>query len=178
MRLLLLACGIAVLPGCGSLLETTLPAPQAYVLRLAPATVALQAANPGSLLVQRPEAGPGLASEHIALLRSGQRFDFYAASRWAAPSPDLVESVLVEHPDVLEAAVVGAADADGLEMTVAFVVARSGRTIDPAAIDVHCRERMAAFKRPRRLVEVAELPKTPTGKIRRFALRERLAAGT
>ena len=96
MRLLLLACGIAVLPGCGSLLETTLPAPQAYVLRLAPATVALQAANPGSLLVQRPEAGPGLASEHIALLRSGQRFDFYAASRWAAPSPDLVESVLVD----------------------------------------------------------------------------------
>jgi benzoate-CoA ligase len=99
-----------------------------------------------------------------------------AGGIWVSPAE--VESVLVEHPDVLEAAVVGAADADGLEMTVAFVVARSGRTIDPAAIDVHCRERMAAFKRPRRLVEVAELPKTPTGKIRRFALRERLAAGT
>ena len=96
MRLLLLACAVAVLPGCGSLLETTMPAPQAYVLRLAPRTVAVQAANPGSLLVQRPEAGPGLASENIALLRSGQRFDFYAASRWAAPAPDLVESVLVD----------------------------------------------------------------------------------
>jgi benzoate-CoA ligase len=36
---------------------------------------------------------------------------------------------------------------------------------------------MAAFKRPRRLLEVDELPKTPTGKIRRFALREQLAAG-
>ena len=45
----------------------------------------------GSLLVQRPEAGPGLDSERIALLRSDQRFDFYAASRWAAPAPDLVE---------------------------------------------------------------------------------------
>jgi acyl-CoA synthetase (AMP-forming)/AMP-acid ligase II len=55
-------------------------------------------------------------------------------------------------------------------------VPRSGRTIDAVAVDAHCRERMAGFKRPRRLVEVGELPKTPTGKIRRFALRERLAA--
>ncbi len=46
--------------------------------------------------MQRPEAGPGLATEFIALLRSGQRFDFYAASRWAAPAPDLVESVIVD----------------------------------------------------------------------------------
>jgi len=96
MRLLLLACGVAVLPGCGSLLETTMPAPQAYVLRLPARTATALTSNPGSLLVQRPEAGPGLASENIALLRSGQRFDFYAASRWAAPAPDLVESVLVD----------------------------------------------------------------------------------
>ena len=96
MRLLLLACGVAVLPGCGSLLETTMPAPQAYVLRLPARTATAPTANSGSLLVQRPEAGPGLASENIALLRSGQRFDFYAASRWAAPAPELVESVLVD----------------------------------------------------------------------------------
>jgi benzoate-CoA ligase family protein len=93
---------------------------------------------------------------------------------WVSPAE--VEGVLVEHPDVLEAAVVGARDAEGLETTVAFVVPRSGHTIDPASIDAHCRSRMAAFKRPRRLVEVDQLPKTPTGKIRRFALRERLAA--
>ena len=42
------------------------------------------------------EAGPGLDSERIALLRSDQRFDFYAASRWAAPAPDLIESVMVD----------------------------------------------------------------------------------
>ena len=48
----------------------------------------------GSVLLQRPEAGPGLDSERIALLRSDQRFDFYAASRWAAPAPDLIESVI------------------------------------------------------------------------------------
>lgn len=96
LRALVLACGGMVLAGCGSLLETTMPAPQAYVLRLPARTAAAQPANPGSLLVQRPEAGPGLASESIALLRSGQRFDFYAASRWAAPAPDLMESVIVD----------------------------------------------------------------------------------
>jgi benzoate-CoA ligase len=98
-----------------------------------------------------------------------------AGGIWVSPAE--VEGVLVEHPDVLEAAVVGAADAEGLETTVAFVVPRAGHTIDPASVEAHCRERMAAFKRPRRLLEVDELPKTPTGKIRRFALREQLAAG-
>jgi benzoate-CoA ligase family protein len=97
-----------------------------------------------------------------------------AGGMWVSPAE--VESVLVEHPDVLEAAVVGARNASGLEETVAFVVPRSGAAIDPAGIDAHCRQRMAAFKRPRRLIEVTELPKTATGKIRRFALREQLTA--
>jgi benzoate-CoA ligase family protein len=95
-----------------------------------------------------------------------------AGGIWVSPAE--VESVLVEHPDVLEAAVVGARDSSGLEMAVAFVVARSGRTIDTAAIDAHCRARMAAFKRPRQVLVVEDLPKTATGKIQRFALRRRL----
>jgi len=95
-RALILAGGCLALTGCGSLLESTIPAPQAYILRLPAHTASAPAATvAGSLLVQRPEAGPGLASDKIALLRSGQRFDFYAASLWAAPAPDLVESVLV-----------------------------------------------------------------------------------
>jgi benzoate-CoA ligase family protein len=96
-----------------------------------------------------------------------------AGGIWVSPAE--VEAVLVEHPDVLEAAVVGSRDDDGLEVVVAFVVARHGRTIDAGALDGHCRSRMAAFKRPRRLLVVDELPKTATGKIRRFALRDRLA---
>ena len=96
IRALLLACSFMALAGCGSLLESTQPSPQSYVLRLPARTPAAAPASPGSLLVQRPEAGPGLSSELIALLRSGQRFDFYAASRWAAPAPDLVESVIVD----------------------------------------------------------------------------------
>jgi len=85
------------LAGCGGLLETTIPAPQAFVLRLPPRAPAAPAEPPhGSVLLQRPEAGPGLDSDRIALLRSDNRFDFYAASRWAAPAPDVVESVIVD----------------------------------------------------------------------------------
>jgi benzoate-CoA ligase family protein len=95
-----------------------------------------------------------------------------AGGIWVSPAE--VEGVLVEHPDVLEAAVVGGRDAAGLEVTVAFLVPRAGHEIEPAGIDAHCRGRMAAFKRPRRIEVVEQLPKTPTGKVRRFALRERL----
>ncbi|MCP3856063.1 MAG: benzoate-CoA ligase family protein [Actinomycetia bacterium] len=98
-----------------------------------------------------------------------------AGGIWVSPAE--VESVLVEHPDVLEAAVVGARDNHGLETTVAFVVAGSGHTIDQSRLVDHCRERMAAFKRPRRIIEVPELPKTATGKIQRFALRSGLRSG-
>jgi benzoate-CoA ligase family protein len=98
-----------------------------------------------------------------------------AGGIWVSPAE--VESVLLEHPDVLEAAVVGGRDAAGLEVTVAFVVAGRGRRIDPAVLDTHCRARMAAFKRPREIHVVEELPRTATGKIQRFALRARLGEG-
>lgn len=90
--------GALLLAGCGGFFESTLPAPQTYVLRLPPRDTATleRPAGQGTLLVQRPEAGPGLDSEHIALLRSDRRFDFYAATRWAAAAPDLVESLMVD----------------------------------------------------------------------------------
>lgn len=88
----------SALAGCGSLLDSELPAPQAYVLRL-PAREATTPANTqpaGSVLLQRPHAGPGLDSDRIVLLRSDSRFDFYAASRWAAPAPDMLASFIVD----------------------------------------------------------------------------------
>jgi benzoate-CoA ligase len=91
---------------------------------------------------------------------------------WVSPAE--VESVLVEHPDVLEAAVVGGRDTAGLETAVAFLVPRSGHTIDASSIDAHCRKRMAAFKRPRQVITVDALPKTATGKVQRYALRQQL----
>jgi cholesterol transport system auxiliary component len=92
-----LVSSLLALTGCSGVFDSTLPAPQAYILRLPPpAQPATAPAAAGSLLVQRPLAGPGLESERIALLRSDRRFDFFAASRWAAPAPDLLESVLVD----------------------------------------------------------------------------------
>ncbi len=88
---------LTLLAGCGSLLETTIPAPQTYVLRLPPPAAApTPTQTAGSLLVQRPEAGPGLDSERIVLTRSEHRFDFYAESMWAAPAPEIVSSVVVD----------------------------------------------------------------------------------
>ena len=99
-----------------------------------------------------------------------------AGGIWVSPAE--VEAVLLEHEDVLEAAVVGGRNAAGLEVTVAFVVPGRGRTVDPVRLDSHCRARMAAFKRPREIHVVEALPKTATGKIQRFALRARLAAAS
>ena len=92
---------------------------------------------------------------------------------WVSPAE--VEGVLVEHPDVLEAAVVGGYNDDGLETSVAFIVPKSGKVIDEASIEAHCRSRMASFKRPRTIVFVTELPKTATGKIQRYQLRDQIA---
>ncbi len=95
-RILAILSTSFALTACSGVFESKLDAPQAYVLRLPPATAPAAAANAGSVLLQRPQAGPGLDSDRIALLRSDQRFDFYAASRWAAPAPDLIESVMLD----------------------------------------------------------------------------------
>lgn len=112
------------------------------------------------------------AEDHWTFL--GRNNDMIKAGGiWVSPAE--VEAALISHPDVLEAAVVGSRNIAGLEETVAFVVPASGSTIDPGALEAHCRSLIAAFKRPKRLVIVSELPKTATGKIQRFALRDRLA---
>jgi benzoate-CoA ligase family protein len=111
------------------------------------------------------------AGDHLRFL--GRNSDMIKAGGiWVSPAE--VESVLVEHPDVLEAAVVGSRNEAGLEMVVAFLVPRAGRAINADAVDAHCRDRMAAFKRPRQVVALDALPKTATGKIQRFALRAQL----
>jgi cholesterol transport system auxiliary component len=84
------------LAGCGGVFESKLAAPQTYVLRLPPPAAPAAVPTAGSILVQRPEASPGLESNRIALLRADRRFDFFAASLWAAPAPDVVESVVVD----------------------------------------------------------------------------------
>jgi acyl-coenzyme A synthetase/AMP-(fatty) acid ligase len=91
-------------------------------------------------------------------------------------SPTEVETRLLEHPALAEAVVVGVPDEDGLDKPVAYVVARPGETVDPDEVVAFCRAGLAAFKRPRLVVQVEELPRTATGKIQRYRLRERAAA--
>ncbi|NML14428.1 benzoate-CoA ligase family protein [Azohydromonas caseinilytica] len=94
-------------------------------------------------------------------------------------SPFEVESTLMQHPDVLEAAVIGVADDHGLTRAKAFVVLKNqGEAGEPMAeaLKDFVKQRLAPHKYPRQLVFVAELPKTATGKIQRFRLREQEAA--
>ena len=86
-------------------------------------------------------------------------------------SPFEVEATLVQHPAVLEAAVVGIADADGLTKTKAFVVLKPGAHTDEAELKAFVKDRLAPYKYPRLITFVADLPKTATGKIQRFKLR-------
>jgi benzoate-CoA ligase len=92
-------------------------------------------------------------------------------------SPFEVEATLVQHPSVLEAAVIGAPDADGLVKTKAFVVLKSGASADEGELQRFVKDRLAPYKYPRAIEFVADLPKTATGKIQRFRLREREAGG-
>ncbi len=78
----------------------------------------------------------------------------------------------MQHPAVLECAVVGTLDAEGLTKTKAFVVLKDGHQVDDVTLKGFVKERLAPYKYPRFIQFVAELPKTATGKIQRFKLRE------
>jgi acyl-coenzyme A synthetase/AMP-(fatty) acid ligase len=90
-------------------------------------------------------------------------------------SPAEVEAALAEHAAVVEAGVVGAEDKDELVKPLAFVVLARGHAPTPlleAELKAFVKERLAPYKYPRWIVFVDELPKTATGKIQRFKLRE------
>jgi benzoate-CoA ligase len=90
-------------------------------------------------------------------------------------SPFEVEAALMTHPDVLEAAVIGVADDQGLIKPKAFVVTKPGAVATPGlaeALKLHVKDSLAPYKYPRWVEFVPELPKTATGKIQRFKLRQ------
>jgi benzoate-CoA ligase family protein len=90
-----------------------------------------------------------------------------AGGIWVSPAE--VESRLLEHPRVREAAVIGVPDADGLDKPVAVVVVADGASGDE--LISWCRDGLAHFKAPRQVIFVDELPKTATGKLQRFKVR-------
>src|SRR5262249_38560396 len=90
-------------------------------------------------------------------------------------SPVEVEAVLIAHELVLECGVIGRDDQDGLVKTMAFVVLKPGVQATPELakeLQQFVRTQLAAYKRPQWVEFIGELPKTPTGKIQRFRLRE------
>ncbi len=97
---------------------------------------------------------------------------FKVSGIWVSPFE--IEQALITHPDVLEAAVVSATDENDLEKPKAFVVLQEG--VDPGGLDEtlkeHVKQAVGKWKYPRWVEVVEDLPKTATGKIQRFKLRD------
>ena len=94
---------------------------------------------------------------------------FKVSGQWVSPLE--VESCLLTHPGVLECAVVGATDSAGLVKPKAFVIRRPGATVDAAELQALVKDSLQPYKYPRWVEFVDELPKTASGKVQRFKLR-------
>ena len=103
---------------------------------------------------------------------------FKVSGIWVSPFE--VEAALIAHPAVQEAAVIGREDAEGLLKPMAFIVLKPDEHMDDAllaALKAQVKDNVGAWKYPRWLQVVDELPKTATGKIQRFKLREQVGHG-
>ncbi|HEY4180074.1 MAG TPA: benzoate-CoA ligase family protein [Kofleriaceae bacterium] len=147
----------------------------------------------GALWVKGPTACIGywanrersLQNFHGPWTRTGDSYTCDADGRWTYSgrtddmlkvggiwvSPFEVESALASHEAVLECAVVGHDDADGLTKPRAFVVLKAEMTVEVHELQAFVKAKLAPYKYPRWIEFVAELPKTATGKIQRFKLR-------
>ena len=139
----------------------------------------------GEILVQGPTVAPGMADED-GWLHTGDlgRIDedgfLYVEDRLGDlivtggenVLPAELEAVLLGHPDVADAAVVGRPDGQWQEAVTAVVVLRDGAAPDAEALREHCAAALAGFKVPKRFEFVDALPRTASGKLRRRELRE------
>ncbi|HEU5254220.1 MAG TPA: o-succinylbenzoate--CoA ligase [Solirubrobacterales bacterium] len=138
----------------------------------------------GEILVQGPTVAPGHADAdgwlhtgdlgHIdeeGFLYVSDRIDDMIVSGGENVIPAEVEEVLLRHPRVTEAAVVGREDPEWQQAVTAVVVLESGAEVSPDELRRHCSESLAGFKVPKRIELVSALPRTPSGKLMRRALR-------
>jgi O-succinylbenzoic acid--CoA ligase len=138
----------------------------------------------GEILVQGPTVAPGVADED-GWLHTGDlgRIDeegfLYVTDRLGDMIvsggenvlPTEVEEVLLRHPGVADAAVIGRADAEWQEAVTAVVVLRGDAEVSADELRSHCGGELAGFKVPKRVEFVAELPRTASGKLMRRELR-------
>lgn len=91
--------------------------------------------------------------------------------------PEEIEDVLYTMPKIQEAAVVGRPHERWGESVTAIIVPKSGMTIDEEEVVQYCKERLASYKKPTKVIFVEQLPRTPAGKIKKAELREQLTEG-
>jgi O-succinylbenzoic acid--CoA ligase len=138
----------------------------------------------GEILVQGPTVAPGSADadgwlhtgdlgriDEEGFLYVEDRIDDVIVSGGENVVPAEVEQVLLRHPDVADAAVVGREDPEWQQAVTAIVVLEDGSNATPDELRRHCAEALAAFKVPKRVELAAALPRTPSGKLMRRALR-------
>lgn len=95
MRSIVLSLAVLACAGCGSFLETKLPANTSYVLAPAPASSTGVARSDADLSIGRPDLAPGLDSERIAVLK-GRQLDYYRAATWGGRTTEVVQTLLVD----------------------------------------------------------------------------------
>ncbi|MFD9036669.1 AMP-binding protein [Streptomyces sp. NPDC059567] len=179
-------------PASGTL-SVGLPGPDTVVRILDETGAEVPFGEPGEIAVRGPQVVPGYwrlpeATEQTfpeGELRTGD-IGFMDADGWLYVVdrkkdminasgfkvwPREVEDVLYTHPAVREAAVVGVPDAYRGETVKAYVSLRPGAAAEPAELSAYCEQRLAAYKYPREVEILAELPKTTSGKILRRELR-------
>jgi O-succinylbenzoic acid--CoA ligase len=138
----------------------------------------------GEILIQGPTVAPGRADAegwlhsgdlgHIdeeGFLYVKDRIDDLIVSGGENVVPAEVEEVLLRHPEVADAAVIGREDPEWQQAVTAVVVLESGSEVTPDELRRHCGESLADFKVPKRVELAAALPRTPSGKLMRRALR-------
>jgi o-succinylbenzoate---CoA ligase len=138
----------------------------------------------GEILVQGPTVAPGRADadgwlhtgdlgriDEEGFLYVEDRLDDLIVSGGENVVPAEVENVLLRHPQVADAAVVGREDPEWQQAVTAIVVLADGAETTPDELRRHCAESLAGFKVPKRIELAAALPRTPSGKLMRRALR-------
>ena len=138
----------------------------------------------GDILIQGPTVAPGRADadgwlhtgalgriDEEGFLYGEDRMDDLIVSGGENVAPAEVEKVLLRHPEVADAAVIGREDPEWQQAVTAVVVLESGSDATPDDLRRHCAESLAGFKVPKRVELAAALPRTPSGKLMRRALR-------